>query len=77
MGKPVVIDNTMPLAQKGAKVIAFGDFSNYWIVERRNPAIKALNKLYALEGQITYLSFEYLDGKLVRSDVVKVIKISE
>lgn len=77
MGKPVVIDNAMPLAQKGAKVIAFGDFSNYWIVERRNPTIKTLNELYALEGQIAYLSFEYLDGKMVRPDAVKVIKISE
>ena len=77
MGKPVVIDNAMPLAQKGAKVIAFGDFSNYWIIERRNPTIKTLNELYALEGQIAYLSFEYLDGKLVRPDSVKVMQISK
>lgn len=77
MGKPVVIDNAMPLVQKGAKVIAFGDFSNYWIVERKNSTIKTLNELYALEWQIVYLSFEYFDGKLVRPDAVKVIKISE
>lgn len=77
MGKPVVIYNAMPLAQKGAKVIAFGDFSNYWIIERRNPTIKTLNELYALEGQIAYLSFEYLDGKLVRPDAVKVMQISK
>lgn len=77
MGKPVVIDNAMPLAQKGAKVIAFGDFSNYWIIERHSPTVRVLNELYALDGQIGYLSYEYLDGKLVRPDAIKVIKIKD
>ncbi len=77
MGKPVVIDNAMPLVQKGAKVIAFGDFSNYWIIERHSPTVRVLNELYALDGQIGYLSYEYLDGKLVRPEAIKVIKISE
>lgn len=77
MGKPVIVDNSMPLAQEGAKPIAFGDFSNYWIVERGNPTIKNLNELFSLSDEIAYLSFKYLDGKLVRPDSVKVIQISE
>ena len=76
MGRPVVIDNAMPSSQKGAKVIAFGDFSNYWIIERHNPTIKVLNEIFSLIDQIGYLSFEYLDGKLVHPEAIKVLQLS-
>ena len=34
LGKPVLyINNSMPSVASGAKLIAFGDFSFYWIVE--------------------------------------------
>ena len=32
--KPVQIVDSMPSIGKGQKVIAFGDFSNYWLVQR-------------------------------------------
>lgn len=76
MDRPVVIDNAMPSSQKGAKVIAFGDFSNYWIIERHNPTIKVLNEIFSLIDQIGYLSFEYLDGKLVHPEAIKVLQLS-
>ena len=36
----------MPEAAAGAKVMAFGDFSYYWIADRQGRAFKRLNVLY-------------------------------
>ena len=35
MGKPVIISNKMPSIGVGAKPVAFGDFSYYWVVDRK------------------------------------------
>ena len=34
LGKPVVISEYMPDIEAGAKPVAFGDFSYYWIIGR-------------------------------------------
>lgn len=76
LGKPVHICNDMPNIGDGNKPIAFGDFSYYWIIIRDDVSIKVLNELYFDEGQIGYIAREYLDGKLIRPEAVKVIQIS-
>ena len=76
-GKPVVICNDMPNADPGEKPIAFGDFSYYWILRRSPLSIKALKELYALKGLEGYLAIEFLDGKLIGRDAVKLLQISE
>ena len=38
-------------------------------------AVKTLVERFALNGQIGYLAHEFLDGKLVRRDAVKVLKV--
>lgn len=75
LGKPVIICNEMPDADNSEKPVAFGDLSYYWIIDRSPASIKALNELFALNGQVGYLGYELLDGKLIRSDAVKILKI--
>ena len=43
--KSVQIVDSMPSIGKGKKVIAFGDFSNYWLVQRFPLTIRTLNIL--------------------------------
>ncbi len=77
LGKPVLICNDMPDADNGEKPIAFGDFSFYWVIKRSPVYVRRLNEVFALNNQIGYLGYEFLDGKLIRSDAVKVLKIAE
>lgn len=75
LGKKVLFSEYMPNIAAGAKPIAFGDFSYYWIVKRSPVTVKTLKELFALHGQTGYLSFEFLDGKLIDRDAVQVIQI--
>lgn len=76
LSKPVYIDNHMPSAGAGAKPIAFGDFSFYWIVEREPLTVRVLKEKFFEAGQIGYLAYEFLDGKLIQPDAVKVLQIT-
>ena len=66
----------MPDAEEGNKPVAFGDFSYYWIVKRTPVSVKILQELFALRHQTGYLAFEFIDGKLIRTDAVKVIEMA-
>ena len=76
LGKKVMISEFMPDMESGAKPIAFGDFSHYWIINRSPVSVKALSEKFVLYDQIGYLAFEFIDGKLIRPEAVKVIKIN-
>lgn len=77
LGKPVVICNDMPDADAGEKCILFGDMSYYWIVERSPVSMKTLTERFAVNGQIGYIGTEFIDGKLIRSEAVKVLQMTE
>ena len=72
MSRPVYICNAMPSV---GKVIAFGDFSYYWIMNRMPIRVRALTELYIAYHQVGYLAHEYLDSKLIRSEAVKVLQL--
>ena len=76
-GRPVYIDNNMPSAAPGAKPVAFGDFSFYWIVEREPLSVIVLKEKFIESGQIGYMGYEFLDGKLIRPDAVKVLSVEQ
>ncbi len=76
MGKPVVITEYMPDAEAGTKPILFGDFSYYWIVKRSPVTVKVLGELFALNSQLGYMAYEFIDGKLIRREAVKALKIA-
>ena len=76
LGKPVRVCEFMPDAASGNKPIAFGDFSYYWVVLRAPFSLRTLTEKFVLHDQIGYLALEYLDGKLVRRDAVKVLQMT-
>ncbi len=76
LGKKVVISEFMPNIAEGAKPVLFGDFRYYWIVDRSPVTVRTLNEHFALLGQIGYLAYEFLDGKLIRREAVKTIRIT-
>lgn len=77
LGKEVLISEFMPNPTDGNSPIAFGDFSYYTIVDRDHTSVKALREKFAMNNQVGYLGFEFLDGKLVRPEAIKVLAITE
>lgn len=75
LGKPVVISYDMPDAVNGNIPIVFGDFSYYWIVCRSPISIRTLKEKFVTLNQIGYLAIEFLEGKLIRQDAIKALKI--
>ena len=73
LGRPVKTSAYMPVIAAGAKTIAFGDISYYWIADRQGRSFKCLNELYAANGQVGFLGSQRVDGKLVLSEAVKVL----
>ena len=76
LGKKVIISEFMPDAESGSKPIAFGDFSYYWVIGRRPIEVRTLTEKFATLDQLGYLACEFLDGKLIRPDAVKVIQMN-
>jgi HK97 family phage major capsid protein len=77
LGHKVCISEHMPSAESGSKPIAFGDFSYYWIVCRRPVSVRTLVEQFAMMDCIGYLAYEFLDGKLVRPEAIKVMQITK
>ena len=76
LGKPVFISEYMPDVVSGNKAIAFGDFSYYWIIDRKALAMRTLGENFAFNDETGYRACEYLDGKLIRPEAIKVLQIS-
>jgi len=74
LGKKIVTSAYVPETAAGAKTIAFGDFSFYWIADRQGRSFKRLNELYATTGQVGFLATQRLDGKLILSEAIKVLR---
>lgn len=75
LGRPIVYSTFMPEIATGAKVIAFGDFSYYWIADRQGRILKRLNEIYATTGQVGFLATQRVDGKLILPEAIKVLKV--
>lgn len=75
-GKRVIISEFMPSAESGKKPIAFGDFSYYWVILKKPVSVRAIKEKFVVYDQIGYLAFEFLDGKLIRPEAIKVLQMS-
>ena len=73
LGRPVKTSAYMPSIAAGAKSIAFGDFSYYWIADRQGRSFKRLNELFAATGQVGFLASQRVDGRLILAEAVKVL----
>lgn len=76
-GKSVILCKAMPPIGSGAKPIAFGDFSYYWIIIRKALSVRTLPEKFILHDQTGYLAHEFMDAKLVHRDAVKVMQIEK
>lgn len=76
LGKRVIITRHMPGTVSGDKPIAFGDFSYYWIVSRKTANIRTVSEAFIHSEQTGYLAYEFLDGKLIRPEAIKVLQMS-
>jgi len=75
LNRPYYTSAFAPDIAAGKKVIAFGDFSYYWIADRQGRSFKRLNELYAPNGQVGFLASERVDGKLILPEAVKTLAI--
>jgi HK97 family phage major capsid protein len=69
---------TSPYASEiaaGAKAIAFGDFSYYWIGDRQGITFRRLNERYAENGQVGFIASKRVDGKLILPESIKILKM--
>lgn len=73
--RPYYTSSYIPELKAGNKVMAFGDFSYYWISDRQGRSFKRLNELFAMTGQIGFIASQRVDGKLTLSEAVKVLDI--
>lgn len=75
LNRPYRTSIYVPELATGNRVMAFGDYSYYWIADRQGRSFKRLNELYATTGQVGFLASERVDGKLVLSEAVKTLEI--
>ena len=75
LGCEVITTPFMPTIAAGAKAISFGDYSYYWIADRQGRTFKRLNELYATTGQVGFLGSQRVDGKLILTEAIKVLKL--
>lgn len=73
LNRPYHTSSYVPELSAGQKVMAFGDFSYYWIADRQGRAFKRLNELYATNGQVGFLASQRVDGKLILPEAIKVM----
>ena len=75
-GKEVITSPYMPSIESGKRPIIIGDLSFYWVIERKPLAIQVLSELYKNQGQVGFIGYERVDGKLIRPEAVKTIKMA-
>lgn len=75
LNRPVKTSSYIPILASGAKTIAFGDFSYYWVADRQGRAFQRLNELYAATGQVGFKATQRVDGKLILAEAIKVLQM--
>jgi HK97 family phage major capsid protein len=75
LNRPVKTSSYMPALAACAKIMAFGDFSYYWIADRQGRAFQRLNELFAKNGQVGFRATQRVDGKLTLTEAVKVLQM--
>lgn len=76
LGRPVYVSSFMPQIEAEAKVMAFGDFSYYWIADRQGRTFERLNELFAQTDQVGFKATQRVDGKLILPEAVQVMRMA-
>jgi len=75
-GYPVMETEYLDAETSSAIVAMFGDFSYYWIADRREISIKRLDELYAVEGKIGLLATKRTDGDVAIGEAFTRLKMA-
>lgn len=75
LGRPIKTSIHVPTIAASAKVIAFGDFSYYWVADRQGRTFQRLNELYAANGQVGFRATQRVDGKMVLAEAIQVLQM--
>ena len=75
LNRPIMNSAFVPTIEAEAKIMAFGDFSYYWVADRQGRTFKRLNELFAQTGQVGFLSSQRVDGKLVLPEAIQVMQM--
>lgn len=75
LNRPIKTSSQVPTIAASAKIIAFGDFSHYWIADRQGRSFQRLNELYAANGQVGFRATQRIDGKLVLAEAIQVLQM--
>ena len=73
LNRPYYTSSYVPEIKAGAKCLAFGDFSYYWIGDRQGRSFKRLNEGFAMNGQVGFLASQRVDGRLILTEAVKTL----
>lgn len=65
MGRPLVINQDMPVPAANARSIAFGDFSKYFIRQVQGAQVVRLNERYAEALQVAFFGYQRVDGRII------------
>lgn len=76
LGRPVYVSSFVPQIAAGAKVMAFGDFSYYWIADRKGRTFERLNELFSTTDQVGFKATQRVDGKLILPEAVQVMQMA-
>jgi len=74
-GYEVYTSPYVPTIATGKPVIAFGDFSYYNIGDRGTRSFAELKELYAGNGMVGFVAKERVDGKLILTEAVQILKM--
>ena len=75
-GYPVEYTSAMPAAAAGNTPVLFGDFKRGYIIGQRGGDgvnVKILDQPKALEGLVTILGYQRVDGRVRRSEAIQSI----
>ena len=62
LNRPLKTSAFMPEIKGGSKVMAFGDYSYYWVADRQNRTFRRLNELYDYEEDFSFVRSDYRSG---------------
>ena len=75
MGYALYTTPYAPAIAAGALPVAFGDFKNYWIADRKGRSVQRLDELYATNGQVGFLATQRVDAKVILPEGIKLLRM--
>lgn len=73
LGRPVFTCSDMPTIAANAKVIAFGNFSYYYILQREGLFVQRLTERYADYGQVGFRAYYRIGAAVVNNAAIKYL----